>query len=85
MKKTLITVSIVLGMALSGMAQQHGGGLFQRGEMDGSNGNAISPMLPTGHGLSGDQGAESTPLGGGVLVLSALGAAYLASKKRREE
>ena len=83
MKKTLITVSIVLGMALSGMAQQHGGGLFQRGEMDGSNGNAISPMLPTEHGLSGDQGA--TPLGGGVLVLSALGAAYLASRKRREE
>ena len=82
MKKTLMTATLILGMAVSGLCQ--GGGLFERGEMaDAGIRNNKTPMLPAAHGSGEDQSA--TPLGGGVLVLGALGAAYLLGKKRREE
>ena len=83
MKKTLMTATLILGMAVSGLCQ--GGGLFERGEMaDAGIRNNNTPMLPAAHGSGEDQSA-TTPLGGGVLVLGALGAAYLLGKKRREE
>ena len=37
------------------------------------------PALPGGHGYTGNQ---STPLGSGLLVLTALGAGYALSKRR---
>ena len=93
MKKLIMTTAIVLGLAMTTFAQ--GGSMFHR-ENSGGNGNAvyqdgghfskadggvIMPGLPT-HGQSESQDA---PLGGGIALLTALGAAYLVGKKRREE
>ena len=86
MKKTVLTIAIVLGLGLTSFADPNGGGLFQRGADDeafqGANWRSTSmPVLPT-HGQSSNQNA---PLGTGIVVLTALGAAYLVSKKRKEE
>ena len=87
MKKTITTLTLILGLALTGMAQQ-GGGLFMRGEVTESvrngNGNDISPMLPTAHNLNGDQDATESPLGGGLALLLSLGGAYLVAKRRKK-
>ena len=90
MKKQIITLTIILGMAMTGFAQSS---MFHR-ENSGNNGNAIyqgrsfftkegdaTPSNP-GHGQGGNQNA---PLGSGIAMLTALGAAYLVGKKRREE
>ena len=83
MKKLAMTIAIVLGLSMTTFAD--GGGLFQRGSEPESNGyygnRGIGPNLP-GHGESTDQPA---PLGTGIAVLTALGAAYLVGKKRNEE
>ena len=84
MKKLALTIAIVLGLSMTTFAD--GGGLFQRGNTpQGQNSNreggVTAPGLP-GHGQPGDQPA---PLGSGISVLMGLGAAYLASKKHREE
>lgn len=92
MKKTIVAVAILLGIGLSGMAQE-GGGMLRRSQdyEQGRNANRmgnrtngeIGLVLPTEHGASDDTNA--TPLGSGVAVLLGLGAAYLVGKKRREE
>lgn len=83
MKKLILTIAIVLGIGLCSMAQNNGG-LFERGETtDSYNRGGSTPLLPASHGLENDQPA--TPIGSGMLVLSALGAAYLVSKKRKGE
>ena len=83
MKKLAMTIAIVLGLSMTTFAD--GGGLFQRGSEPESNGyygtRGIGPNLP-GHGESTDQPA---PVGTGIAVLTALGAAYLVGKKRNEE
>ena len=95
MKKLTITLALVLGLAMTSFAQ--GGSMFHR-ENSGDNGNAVyqdrsyfskdgngsllsTPGLP-GHG--GNSNADA-PLGSGIAMLTALGAAYLVGKKRREE
>lgn len=96
MKKTIVAVAILLGIGLSGMAQE-GQGMLRRSQEyeQGRNanrmgyratGDGIGLTLPTIHGGSGDfDGADPGPLGSGVAVLLGLGAAYLVGKKRREE
>jgi len=88
MKKTVLTIAIVLGLGLTTFADPNGGGLFQRGDSDneafeGANwrSNPTMPALPN-HGQSTNQNA---PLGSGIAVLTALGAAYLVGKKRKED
>ena len=90
MKKTIVAVAILLGIGLSGMAQE-GQGMLRRSQdyEQGRNANrmgdrGIGLALPTTHGGSGDFDG-TTPLGSGVAVLLGLGAAYLVGKKRREE
>lgn len=82
MKKLALTIAIVLGLSMTTFAE--GGGLFQRGS-EPDNGyysnRGNGPVLP-GHGGEGDQDA---PVGTGIAVLTALGAAYLVGKKRNEE
>ncbi len=99
MKKILITLSLVMGLALSTQAQYfsnkdgRGGGLFGRGLVADEmyygagygqnsllNDNGL-PGVPNGHDLEGDQPA---PLGSAVVLLSALGVAYLASKRSKQ-
>ena len=89
MKKLALTVAIVLGLSLSTFAE-YGGGLFQRGVTDEefygmgyANTYRLNgmPLLPQ-HGW--DENADA-PLGTGIAVLTALGAAYLVGKKRKED
>ena len=81
MKKLALTIAIVLGLSVASFAQ---GGLFQRGAEPESNTNREgTPSLPGQHGLEGDQPA--TPLGTGIAIMTALGAAYLVGKKRKED
>ena len=91
MKKTIVTIAILLGIGLSGMAQE-GQGMLRRSQdyEQGRNANrmgdrGIGLTLPTTHGESGDFDGANGPLGSGVAVLLGLGAAYLVGKKRREE
>ena len=86
MKKLALTIAIVLGLGLTTFANP--GGMFQRGTTDeeytGTSSyfrDGGSPMLPN-HGLNENQNA---PLGTGIAVLTALGAAYLVGKKRKED
>ena len=88
MKKTLLTIAIVLGLGLTTFAEgdNHQGGLFYRGAEPREyaiRGEDPLPMLPS-HNEGTDQGAES-PIGSGIVVLLGMGAAYLVSKKHREE
>ena len=78
-----MTLVILLGLTMGAFAQ--GGGLLGMGELRSSNSsrNAKGPLLP-GHDETGD-GDASTPLGSGTVLMLGLGAAYLASKKHREE
>jgi hypothetical protein len=80
MKKTIMTLAIVLGLGMASFAQ--GGGLLQRGAIDESTINREdTPGLP-GHGSTGNQ---DTPLGSGIVALMGLGTAYLVGKKRNED
>ena len=84
MKKTITTLAIILGLTTTTLADPNGGGLFQRGEDMTEGHRTVTPMLPNGHGLSDNQNADS-PLGSGIVLLTALGAAYLVTKKHKEE
>ena len=81
MKKLSLTIAIVVGLGLTTSFAQ--GGLFQRGESpaeeQGNRGGG--PGLP-GHGLEEHQDA---PLGSGIVVLTALGGAYLIGKRRKQK
>ena len=93
MKKTIITLTILLGISLSSFAD---GGLFNRGNnarYGQASGytyfNAKDPVMREGgtpllppHGSDDN---EPAPLGSGIVLLTALGAAYMVAKKRREE
>ena len=92
MKKLALTFAIVLGLGLTSFAGPNDG-LFSRGGNAEKGGNGSSyfnggdrtdpatPALP-GHGQTGNQDA---PLGSGIAVLTALGAAYLVGKRRKED
>ena len=89
MKKLVLTVAIVLGMTFGASAQffgdnepqQKGGGLFGYGQTrDGEQSGSATPLLPS-HGQTENQDA---PLGSGALLLIGFGAAYAASKRRKE-
>ena len=86
MKKIIMTIAIVLGLSLTSFADPDGGGMFKRGReyqgvsnMRPRSGN--TPMLPV-HGQDTNQPA---PLGSGLFMLTALGAAYLIGKRRKED
>lgn len=84
MKKFVLTIAILLGLGLSTFAHPNGDGLFGRGEStDQSNpeSSLFTPKLPL-HGQTGNQPA---PLGSGIFVLTALGAAYLIGNRRKED
>lgn len=90
MKKTVLTIAILLGMTLCASAQ--GGGLFGYGsgsaDYSFSNGRNGSGMigLPSQHDGNGDVEAEtpSGPLGSGALLLMGFGAAYALKKAKRK-
>ncbi len=88
-----MTIAIVLGLSMTSFAQ---GGLFHRGANadgtpaevsltgDGTKGNrgdGDTPLLP----MHNQTESQNAPLGSGIVLLTALGAGYLMSKKHREE
>ena len=93
MKKTILTIVLILGITMTTFAD---GGLFNRGNnakygqasgytyfnaKDTGSGDVAMPILPP-HGSDDN---ESAPLGSGIAVLVGLGAAYLVGKKRNEK
>ena len=88
MKKLVIAIAIVLGMGMGVYAQEGAnneerglfgmGATFDRGEGDD---RGEFPALP-GFGETTDQDG---PIGSGIAVLTALGAAYLVGKRRKED
>ena len=85
MKKTIITIAIVVCLCMTTLAEPNNGGLFQRGadvsqtEMERTMTN--KPKLPS-HGQTNNQ---SAPLGTGVVLLAGFGAMYALSKRRGEK
>ena len=79
MKKLALTIAIVLGLSMASFAQ---GGLFQRGAEPESKADRDDfPGIP-GHGSNENQ---SAPLGTGIAIMTAFGAAYLVGKRRKED
>ena len=84
MKKLALTLAIVLGLGLTTFANPNGGGVFGRGESNdrtNTSSTLFAPKLPN-HGQNTNQPA---PIGSGIVVLTALGAAYLVGKRRKED
>ena len=98
MKKLTMTLAIVLGLAMTSIAQEYTffggemyeerGGLFNRGEElfeydeDFLRNGYNGPVIGFDHGEQDDQNA---PLGSGIAMLLGMGGAYLVAKKRRED
>lgn len=85
MKKLAIIIALLLGMNALVLAQD---GLFQRGpEPEGQiyGSRDEMPLLPSIHNQGGNQDADATPLGGGVLVLVGLGAGYAIVRRKKSE
>ena len=92
MKKLAITTAIVLGLGLTTFAD--GGGMFHRAN-SGDNGNSwyknggtrieVEGTAMPGLPIHGQAESQNAPLGSGIVLLTALGAAYAVAKKRREE
>ena len=82
MKKLVIALALILGLSFGTQSYGQNGGLFSKGSdatLTENNDNRF-PGLP-GHGQSGNQPA---PVGSGLLLLMGMGAAYAASKRRKE-
>ncbi|MBP9995138.1 MAG: hypothetical protein KBT67_09425 [bacterium] len=76
MKKILFTIVMTLCLAAGAMAQD---GFFNNwSDLDNRENNTGLPEVPNG----GQTDNQSTPLGTGLLVLTALGAGYALSKRR---
>ena len=90
MKKLALTLAIVFGLCMTTFANG-GGGLFKRGYVTDEEyygqgffkGSDRFPGLP-GHGSDDDENADS-PLGTGIALMTALGAAYLVGKRKHED
>ncbi len=83
MKKIFLTIALTLGLTMGAMAQTDAFfsdyESFSNREGEGGD-NPDLPMLPGGHGEIGNQ----SPLGSGLLILTALGAGYAALKRKEE-
>ena len=98
MKKLTLTLAIVLGLAMTSIAQEYTffggemyeerGGLFNRGEElfeydeDFLRNGYNGPVIGFDHGEQDDQNG---PLGSGIAVLMGLGAAYTLKKRREKD
>lgn len=82
MKKILFAIAIIMTMGFAANAQSDTFFKWTDGDNEiyrGDNDNYIF-TLPDAHGYETDQQA---PLGSGLLVLTALGAGYVAVRKKR--
>lgn len=83
MKKILFTIAIIITMMLSANAQD---GFFRAddgGSYRGTPG-VDDPMIP--HGAVGSiQDQNAAPLGSGLLILTAMGAGYAATRRKKQQ
>ena len=93
MKKLIITTAIVLGLSLTTFAD--GGGMFNRANSNGSGTSVYQdrnyfskpgdgPVMP-GLPIHGQAESQNAPLGSGIVLLTALGAAYAVGKRHKED
>ena len=82
MKKILFTIALTITLGLTASAQFNNTDAFLKNwdDDDRYTENDITFVLPINHGFGID--TPSTPLGSGLLVLTALGAGYALKKKR---
>ena len=82
MKKTLLTIAIVMTMGFCASAQIDG--FYKWNDADNEifreGGESFDISLPSSHGVDYDSDA---PLGSGLFILGALGAGYVLRKKVR--
>ena len=78
MKKLILTIAIVLGLATVSFGQS----VFGKGSFEEPTREGAMMKFP-GHGSDDDFDADG-PLGSGIAVLVGLGAAYAMTKKRKE-
>ena len=84
MKKILFAIAIVLTLGLTANAQSGKNDAFVTDWASSNNrawGSTLDLVLPTTFGSTDD---VTTPLGSGLLVLTALGAGYAVVKKRKK-
>lgn len=88
MKKILLVFAIIMTMVIGANAQSDG---FFRGGSDDYDGGSrgisnTTPLLPSAsYGVGEtDNDQPAAPLGSGLLILSALGGAYLFRKKNKK-
>ena len=80
MKKIIFAIAIVMTMGLTASAQRGMDGFFTYDDMSGGR-NVDLPALPN-TGI-GDPGDVTAPLGSGLLILTALGAGYAMSRRKK--
>ena len=85
MKKILLTIAVIMTISLSTKAQSDG--FFRTNNFDYFDyrngigvGDEIGFLLPAGHGYDYDTNA---PIGGGLIILTALGVGYAINKKKK--
>ena len=96
MKKTLLTIAIVLGLSVGAFAQ---GGLFQYGEvsdeeyyygtawyaLNQNNEFQIRSLFTPGLPIHGEDSNMDAPLGGGALLLIGFGVLYSFKKRKTKK
>ena len=85
MKKILFTIALTITLGLTATAQ-YSDGFFNDWDngLDRTGiGNEIGFVLPTNHGYGVD--TPSAPIGSGLLVLTALGAGYAVTRRRKNQ
>lgn len=86
MKKILFTIALTITLGLTASAQFNNTDAFitnweQSERLD--MGGGFSFVLPTNHGFGQD--TPSAPLGSGLLILTALGAGYAVTRRRKNQ
>ena len=89
LKSIVFSMVVVAGMFLpaSGFAQETGGGLFCRGDVNESNGwfRNLFNLDETEEGITNDDFVEEVPLGSGLFILMGVGLGYAALKKKEDK
>ena len=84
MKKIIFAIAIVLTLGMTANAQGQKDAFVDSWDNSrGDWGGAIDLLLPTG-AIGGTDNQSGTPLGSGLLVLTALGAGYAVARKRKK-